>query len=80
MDFWKEILGFISEYRFYIIGGILGFVISILMLTIGFFPTLLILIFTSCGAVLMGDSSVRIKLTAWFGGVFDRISSRFKNR
>lgn len=80
MDLWKEILGFISEYRFYIIGGILGFIISILMLTIGFFPTLLILFFTSVGAALMGNSSLRIKLTVWFGGVFDRISARFGKR
>ncbi len=80
MDFWKEILGFISEYRFYIVGGILGFIISILMLTIGFFPTLLILLFTSVGAVLMGNSSARIKLKVWFDGIISRITARLKNR
>ncbi|MBP1046710.1 DUF2273 domain-containing protein [Enterococcus sp. BWM-S5] len=42
----KEIF---EKYRWSIIGGLSGFILAILFLTVGFFKTLLILILTAAG-------------------------------
>ncbi len=43
---------FVLQYRYMIIGGLLGLLIAILLLTIGFFKTLLLLVSTILGATL----------------------------
>lgn len=43
---------FFLQYRYMIIGGLLGLLIAILLLMIGFFKTLLLLVSTILGATL----------------------------
>lgn len=48
----RNLLLWCAPYKWRILGGILGLLVAILMLTIGFFPTLLIVIFVSAGTAL----------------------------
>ncbi len=45
----NDVLQFCIKHKYAVIYGIVGFISAILMLTIGFFPTLLILILVSLG-------------------------------
>lgn len=56
MENFKE---FLEKYKFWLIGGLSGLLIAILMLTIGFFPTLLIVIFVGLGALIAGSKVAR---------------------
>ena len=47
-----NLLLYCAQYKGRIIGALLGFISAILMLTIGFFPTLLIIALMSSGAFL----------------------------
>lgn len=51
-DIWVEIIEWINNNKRKFLGGLFGFIISILILTIGFFKTLFIIICTVLGYIL----------------------------
>ncbi|MCK5128854.1 MAG: DUF2273 domain-containing protein [Clostridiales bacterium] len=69
-----KLLEDISPYKFRIIGFITGLIIAILLLTIGFFKTLLVVICITIGLVLGYFFDDKVD----FGSVVDKILSRVK--
>lgn len=54
MNAMKELLEFVKEHKKMILGGLAGLILGILLLTIGFFATLLLAALVVLGAVLAG--------------------------
>ena len=48
----QRLLSFFEKYKLWIIGGAVGFVIAILMLTINFWRTLLLCCMTAVGCII----------------------------
>ena len=69
----RSIWEYIKEHLSLFIGGTIGLIVGILMLTIGFWATLLLVITTSLGALLIGKQDVRDTVRAWTIGIFRRI-------
>ena len=61
---------FLLKYRMVLIGAGLGLLTGILLLTIGFFPTLLLVVLVAAGALFGGVSQVREQIVAFFHGLF----------
>jgi len=61
---------FWGKYKAVIIGALAGIVLAVLMLTIGFFPTLLIIILGGVGAVIGGVPAIREKIGGWMKALF----------
>lgn len=57
-EMFKEIIKLIKANKGKVFGGIIGFVIAILVLTIGFFKTLFIVLCTGLG-IFLGDQDNR---------------------
>lgn len=72
MAFFSKIADWIAKNRGLFFGMVIGLVIAILFLTIGFFPTLLIMICVGIGAFLGSRKDIRDALSAWFTGLFNR--------
>ncbi|MBP3940795.1 MAG: DUF2273 domain-containing protein [Christensenellaceae bacterium] len=72
----KNIWEFILAYKMYFLGGIAGLIVSILLLTVGFFGTLLILVLTVGGAILMGSAEARAYTRAFFVQLYRWIFKR----
>jgi len=63
---------FLAKYKAVIIGACAGIVLAVLMLTIGFFPTLLIIIFGGIGALIGGVPAIREKVADWMRALFSK--------
>ena len=72
----RGIWNFICENKLYFLGGAVGLLVGILMLTIGFFATLLLLLLTAGGAVLAGNGTARAYLKAWIVQAYRYITKR----
>lgn len=57
---------FLSRNRRALIGLLIGIVCAILFLTIGFWPTFLIIVLGCAGAVIGNNSIIK----KWFSGIF----------
>lgn len=73
----KAIFSFICENKMYFLGGFVGLITSILMLTIGFFPTLLLLVLTIGCAAFFGNAGLRKYTWALIVQAFRFIRQRF---
>lgn len=51
----------------------MGLIVGVLMLTLGFWATLLLVITTSLGALFIGKPEARDTARAWAIGIFRRI-------
>lgn len=60
-----DFLGIIDRNRGKSIGALLGFIIGVMVLTIGFFKTLFIIICTVIGYTLGGKSYNKVKIKDW---------------
>ena len=68
----REIWEYIKEHIKVFIGGAVGLIVGILMLTLGFWATLLLVITTSLGALFIGKPEARDTARAWAIGIFRR--------
>ncbi len=66
----RVIWEFIKEHLKIFIGATAGLLVGILMLTLGFWPTLLLSLTTATGALLIGMPEKREFLRAWIISVF----------
>ena len=80
MELWKKIVEFVVENRMYVLGGIAGLIVSILLLTIGFFGTLLILLLTVGCAILFGSREARVRTAQWIANAYAYIVNKIKGR
>ena len=69
----REIWEYIKEHIKVFIGGAVGLIVGLLMLTLGFWATLLLVITTSLGALFIGKPEARDTARAWAIGIFRRI-------
>ena len=69
----REIWEYIKEHLNVFIGASAGLTVGILMLVIGFWPTLLLGITTTLGAVIIGMPKARDNIRAWTISIFRRI-------
>ncbi|MBR3305059.1 MAG: DUF2273 domain-containing protein [Christensenellaceae bacterium] len=76
MEILKRILDWLSEYRWYVIGGAAGLLVAILLLTAGFFKTLLIILLVGGGAALLGSSRARETVKSWIVSAYRYITKR----
>lgn len=78
----KEMLDKLSEFyknhKGAINGCILGLIIAIFLLTLGFFKTLLIAICVGAGVFFGTNPGVREKIKIVFISLFERIADRFR--
>ena len=72
----ENFIVFIKEHLALIIGALTGFVIAILFLLIGFFPTMLILLLTGIGAVIGGIPFIRKYISTWFGNLLEKLYNK----
>ena len=63
----REIWEYIKEHIKVFIGGAVGLIVGVLMLTLGFWATLLLVITTSLGALFIGKPEARDTARAWAG-------------
>ena len=70
MEWFKQ---FAARNRCGLIGASIGVVIAALMLIIGFFPTLLLLLFGGVGALIGACKPVRDWLKRLFGVIYGKI-------
>jgi uncharacterized membrane protein len=73
-DFWHNLTETLKPYRFRLTGLILGLIVAVLFLTVGFFKTLLIIICIAAGFVLGYFFDDRSDL----GSMIDKVMSRIK--
>jgi len=69
----KSIWDYICANKKWFIGGALGLLTGILLLTIGFFPTLLLAILIVAGAILFGSEEARSYVRASAIALFHKI-------
>ena len=62
---------FILKYKNIIIGGLIGLILAILLFTIGFFKTLILLVLVLIGALFGGVPSARQKVAEFFRKLFN---------
>ncbi len=72
----KSVLSFIKEHRGPVFGVSLGLVIAILLLTIGFFPTLLITICVTLGYFIGSSKKFRDAIKTFFVALKNKITNR----
>jgi uncharacterized membrane protein len=73
----QKITDFIKNNLPLVTGGLIGFIIALLFIILGFFRTLLLIIFTGIGALIGGVPAVRRKIVEWVDTIYEKISSRF---
>ena len=76
----KDFLEFISEHKKMILGGLAGLVLGIMLLTIGFFATLLLAALVFLGAVLAGVPGAWGKLREGAVSLFTKIFKGNNNK
>ena len=69
----KAFWDFISEYKKMILGGAAGLLIGILLLTVGFFGTLLLVALVVLGAVIAGVPGAWDKIVGGTKALFRKI-------
>lgn len=62
---------FILKNKNIILGALVGFVIAILLITIGFWQTILVFIFVAAGAIIGGFPVIRKKIAEFFRKLFE---------
>ena len=72
----KSVLSFIKEHKGAVFGVSLGLLIAILLLTIGFFPTLLIAICVTLGFFIGSSKKFRDAIKAFFVSLKNKIFNR----
>ena len=61
---------FILRNKNIILGGLIGLVLAILFITIGFWKTILVVIFVVLGALIGGFPIIRKKISEFFSKLF----------
>ncbi len=74
MAFLQQLLDWITNNKGTFLGIVIGLVVAILFLTIGFWQTVLIAICVGIGAFLGANPNVRIFLKEWFKNLFNKRS------
>ncbi len=69
----KAFWDFVSEHKRMILGGAAGLLVGILLLTVGFFGTLLIAALVVLGAVLAGVPGAWEKIVSFVSAFFRKI-------
>ncbi len=64
---------FIDKNKGWLFGAAAGALVAILMLIIGFFPTLLILICATIGGLISAIKPIRDALTSWIKGLMYKL-------
>lgn len=64
---------FIKEHLPIVLGASIGVLMGILLLTIGFFPTLLLIILGGLGALLGAYPGIYRAIGAWLHNVFGKL-------
>lgn len=67
----KELIELAKANKGRVFGGVVGFIIAILVLTIGFFKTLFIVLCTSLGIFLGNDYNRKVRLRELIDKIFD---------
>lgn len=70
-------LNYIKSHVGLLAGAIIGLIIAVLMLTIGFFSTLLIVICTLAGALIGGFPPIRKAIVVFIDNIYDKITNKF---
>lgn len=72
----KFLAAFIKEHFGAVLGAAIGLIIAILMLTIGFWPVLLIVLFSVLGAVIGGAENIRRLVSTGVKSFFDKLFNK----
>jgi len=70
-EMFKELIELAKANKGRVFGGVVGFIIAILVLTIGFFKTLFIVLCTSLGIFLGNDYNRKVRLRELIDKIFD---------
>ena len=70
----KKLSAFIKEHFAMFFGASVGFIIALLFIILGFWRTMLILLFTSVGAVIGGIPAVRSAIVEWADRIYEKLS------
>lgn len=68
---------FVQTHLSLLVGLGAGLTVGILMLTIGFFPTLLLALCGGIGALLGGVPALRQAIAGWFSQIFEKVIHKF---
>ena len=68
---------FVQTHLSLLVGLGIGLLVGILMLTIGFFPTLLLALCGGIGALLGGVPALRRVIAGWFSQLFEKLTHKF---
>ena len=77
MSMKEKFIEFIKNNMSLVIGGLLGFLIALLFIILGFFRALFLILLTAIGALIGGVPAVRRKIVEWVDIIYEKISSRF---
>ncbi len=72
----KFLASFIKEHFGAVTGALIGLIIAVLMLIIGFWPVVLIVLFTALGGVIGGSKYIRRIVPAWIKSFFDKLMNK----
>ncbi len=64
---------FVDKNKGWLFGAVAGILVAVLMLIIGFFPTLLILICATVGGIISSFSVIRQTISSWIKGLMYKI-------
>ena len=70
-EMFRELMEIVRANKGKVFGGIIGFIIAILVLTIGFFKTLFIVLCTSLGIFLGSEDNRKVRLRQLIDKIFD---------
>ena len=70
-EIFRELMELARANKGKVFGGIIGFIIAILVLTIGFFKTLFIVLCTSLGIFLGSEYNREVRLRQLIDKIFD---------
>ncbi len=70
-EIFRELMELAKANKGKVFGGIIGFIIAILVLTIGFFKTLFIVLCTSLGIFLGSEYNRKVRLKQLIDKIFD---------
>ena len=73
----EQIRTFIQGHFSLLLGLSFGLLVGILMLTIGFFSTLLLVVCGGIGALLGGVPALRRVIAGWFSQLFEKLTHKF---
>lgn len=71
-----SIKDFFCNNRTLIMGTVIGLLIGVMFLTLGFFPTILLVVLGGLGAIIGGIEDVRNLFKAWINHLFSKMTGK----